>query len=125
MRNTSKQDLKWTEWIRSEDVNSFLRESIEKKAYLPLACEGKLTGAGILFRFFVIPNLYQLRWEILTNMTDEGLIKQVSNLGGKKYYELSRQNFLVNSTSPRYQVVFIHQLDMEEARRLKSRYLKE
>lgn len=125
LRNTSKQDLKWTEWIRSEDVNSFLRESIEKKAYLPLSCEGKLTGAGILFRFFVIPNLYQLRWEILTNMTDEGLIKQVSNLGGKKYYELSRQNFLVNSTSPRYQVVFIHQLDMEEARRLKSRYLKE
>ena len=125
LRNTSKQDLKWTEWIRSEDVNSFLRESIEKKAYLPLACEGKLTGAGVLFRFFVIPNLYQLRWEILTNMTDEGLIKQVSNLGGKKYYELSRQNFLVNSTSPRYQVVFIHQLDMEEARRLKSRYLKE
>ena len=49
LRNTSKQDLKWTEWIRSEDVNSFLRESIEKKAYLPLACEGKLTGAGILF----------------------------------------------------------------------------
>ena len=125
LRNTSKQDLKWTEWIRSEDVNSFLRESIEKKAYLPLACEGKLTGAGILFRFFVIPNLYQLRWEILTNMTDEGLIKQVSNLGWKKYYELSLQNFLVYSTSPRYQVVFIHQLDMEEARRLKSRYLKE
>jgi hypothetical protein len=125
LRNTSNQDLKWTEWIRSEDVSSFLRESIERKAYLPLACEGKLTGAGILFRFFVIPNLYQLRWEILTNMTDQGLIKQISNLGGKKYYELSRQNFLVNSTSPRYQVVFIHQLDMEEARRLKSRYLKE
>ena len=125
LRNTSNQDLKWTEWIRSEDVSSFLRESIERKAYLPLACEGKMTGAGILFRFFVIPNLYQLRWEILTNMTDQGLIKQISNLGGKKYYELSRQNFLVNSTSPRYQVVFIHQLDMEEARRLKSRYLKE
>jgi hypothetical protein len=124
LRNTSDQDLKWTEWIRSEDVNSFVRESIEKKAYIPLACEGMLTGAGIAYRFFVIPNLYQLRWDMLFNLTDEGLIRQLSNSGRKKYYELSRQSFSVNNTSPRYQVVLIHQLDMEEARRLKSKYLE-
>lgn len=124
LRNTSNQDLKWTAWIGSEDMNSFLRESIERKAYIPLACEGRLTGGGIAFRFFVIPNLYQLRWEIAVNLTDAGLISQLSNSGRKKYYELSRQSFLVNRTSPRYQVVLIHQLDMEEARRLKSRYLE-
>jgi flagellar motor protein MotB len=124
LRNASNQDLKWTAWIGSEDVNSFLRESIERKAYIPLACEGRLTGGGIAYRFFVIPNLYQLRWEIAVNLTDEGLISQISNSGRKKYYELYRQSFLVNSTSPRYQVVLIHQLDIEEARRLKSRYLE-
>jgi hypothetical protein len=124
LRNTSNQDLKWTPWVGSEDVNSFLRESIERKAYIPLACEGRLSGGGIAYRFFVIPNLYQLRWEIEVNLTDEGLISQISNSGRKKYYELSRQSFLVNRTSPRYQVVLIHQLDMDEARRLKSRYLE-
>jgi len=123
LRNTSNQDLKWTAWIRSEDFNSFLRESIEKKAYIPLACEGMLTGGGIAYRFFVIPNLYQLRWNIVVNLTDEGLISEISNSGRKKYYELFRQSFLLNSTSPRYQLILIHQHDMEEARRLKSRYL--
>lgn len=121
-QNASKEDLQWTPWIRSEDVNSFMRESIEKKGRIPLSVEGKVSGAGILYRFFIIPNTYQLRWFAQWNLTDQGLVREINNYGGKKYFELTRQSFLVNSNSPRFQVVWIHQLDMDEARRLKERY---
>lgn len=121
-QNASKEDLQWTPWISSEDVISFMRESIEKKGRIPLSVEGKASGAGILYRFFIIPNTYQLRWFAQWNLTDQGLVREINNYGGKKYFELTRQSFLVNSNSPRFQVVWIHQLDMDEARRLKQKY---
>jgi len=119
----SPQDNRWTAWISSEDVNSFCRESIERKAMIPLAIEGKVSGSGVAYRFFLIPNLYQLRWGAQWGLPDEALVRQVSYYGGRKYFELSRQLFMVNSTSPRYQVVFVHTLDMDEAKRLKEKYL--
>lgn len=121
-RNASKEDLQWTPWISSEDVNPFMRESIEKKGRIPLAIEGKASGAGISYRFFIIPNTYQLRWFAQWGLTDQALVREINNYGGKKYFELTRQSFLVNSSSPRFQVVWIHQLDMDEARRLKEKY---
>ena len=121
-RNTSSEDLQWTPWISSEDVTSFMRESIANKARIPLVVEGKASGAGLSYRFFIIPNAYQLRWTALWNQTDQALVREINYHGGKKYFELTRQSFFVNSNSPRFQVVFVHQLDMDEARRLKEKY---
>ena len=121
-RNTSSEDLQWTPWISSEDVTSFMRESIANKARIPLVVEGKASGAGLSYRFFIIPNVYQLRWSAFFGLTDQALVREINYHGGKKYFELPRQSFLVNSSSPRFQVVFVHQLDMQEARRLKEKY---
>lgn len=118
----SGKEQNWTTWISSEDANTFCRENISNKNMIPLEIEGKVTGSGILYRFFLIPNLYQLRWRAEWGLTDDALVRQVSYHGKYKYFELSRQSFMVNSTSPRYQVIFMHNLDMDEAKRLREKY---
>ena len=119
----NEKDRMWSPWVSSEDISSYCREYVTNKNMLPLEIEGRVNGSGLSFRFFLIPNLYQLRWRVEWNLTDEALVRQISYHGKYKYYELSRQSFMVNRTSPRYQVIFVHSLDLDEAKRLKDKYL--